>query len=93
MKKLIMYKYYAPTNTRGSRIKIIDTYTNESVFIPFDYSKIGLYDMVISYLKEINNYVFEHEELLGSYKEFGFISVEKDIKINKRRKKWKLIFL
>ena len=86
MKKLIMYKYYAPTNTRGSRIKIIDTYTNESVFIPFDYSKNKLYDMVISHLKEINDFIFEHEELLGYYKDFGFFSVEKDIKINKRRK-------
>jgi len=86
MKKLIMYKYYAPTNTRGSRIKIIDTYTNESVFIPFDYSKNKLSDMVISHLKEINDFIFEYEELLGSYKDFGFISVEKDTKINKRRK-------
>ena len=38
-------KYYSPTNTKGSRIKLTNLYTLESTFYSYDYRFNNIIDM------------------------------------------------
>jgi hypothetical protein len=62
--QLITVKYLGATNTRGSRVKMIDTrFENKSKTIPFDYSMNRIEDMACAYLTSIGFVVVGQCEL------------------------------
>ena len=48
----ITVKYLSATNTKGSRIKLIDTRFDQSITIPFDYTQNSVMETAARYLLE-----------------------------------------
>jgi len=81
MKKLIRVKYMGPTNTKGSRIKITDTFENVSVIRGYDYTKDTIAEMAIEYLVKFNNGKKKDIEILLSNDSYYYLAVPSKYKI------------
>lgn len=46
-------KYYGPTNTRGSRIRVKDLRNDVSKMIQYDYAVTGIYTMAENFLDDL----------------------------------------
>lgn len=67
MSYLITTRYYGPTNTKGSRIRVKNEGTGKVKFLPFNYAAIDAADgAAIDYAKEIG-YVAEYVGTLGNF--------------------------
>ena len=49
--RAFLVRYLAPTNTRGSRVKIKDLRRGDQVTVPYDYRLSYIYEMAAEYLK------------------------------------------
>lgn len=54
--KIFKAKYFGATNTRGSRIKIVNIDTMEAKFIPYNYQYNNTRDNAINYIEQILTY-------------------------------------
>lgn len=48
--RVLEVKYLGPTNTQGARVKIIDTYFNESIIIGWNYEFNNMLAVALDYL-------------------------------------------
>ena len=64
---LIQAKYFGPTNTRGSRIKLTSGRFEQSVTIPYNYEFNTARDIAIDYLEKNGHNVVGSGEIDGHY--------------------------
>ena len=64
---LIEARYMGPTNTRGSRVKLVSDRFKESVTIPYDYSFNNTREIAIDYLEKQGHNVIGSGEVRGHY--------------------------
>jgi len=48
--RILSFKYLAPTNTKGSRVKLIDKRFNRFKTIPYDYEFNNAVEVAVNYL-------------------------------------------
>tara|TARA_A100001515_G_scaffold130477_1_gene117735 strand:- start:491 stop:778 length:288 start_codon:yes stop_codon:yes gene_type:complete len=51
-KRILLYKYLGPTNTKQARVKIIDKWYGKSITIRYSYDYDTAYEEAIAYLIE-----------------------------------------
>ena len=81
MRKLIKAKYLGPTCTKGARVSIYDMFEQERKTINYDYSKNSVAEIVMSYLKDINNTSDDEMEELYVREDEYYLAVNIKIKI------------
>ena len=75
-RKLIKVKYLAPTNTRGARVKITDTFENISRTLPYDYSKNSVTEIAIESICKLNNIPKDKVEVLLSSDKENYLVID-----------------
>tara|TARA_R100001086_G_C11737693_1_gene231553 strand:+ start:399 stop:698 length:300 start_codon:yes stop_codon:yes gene_type:complete len=48
--RIIHFKYFGPTDHRGSRVKLTDKYFKQSIYVWYDYSFNSAYQIAIAHL-------------------------------------------
>lgn len=64
---LIEARYLGPTNTRGSRVKLVSARFEQSVTIPYNYEFNNARDIAIDYLQKQGHNVTGSGEVRGHY--------------------------
>lgn len=64
---LIEARYFGPTNTRGSRVKLISGRFEQSKTIPYNYEFNNARDIAIDYLEKDGHNVVGSGEVNGHY--------------------------
>ena len=53
--RVLEVKYLSPTNTQGSRVKIVDTYFNEAIIVSWNYEFNNSLEVALEYLLNKRN--------------------------------------
>lgn len=64
---LIEARYMGPTNTRGSRVKLVSARFEQSVTVPYNYEFNNARDIAIDYLQKQGHNVTGSGEVRGHY--------------------------
>ncbi len=77
--RILEIKYLGPTNTQGSRLKIVDTYFNEAIIISWDYEFNNSLEVALDYLLNKKGLNIEVIGISENYKtKNDYITIEFD---------------